>query len=329
MRWPAEARRAALALAALTLISMPLAGGGGWLVWTAAAGGGAPAAFGPGAAIGAGGLVYAVAAACVRPPRLRGAMVAAGLFMLVLLLAFGPEGLANLRAAFGLEGAGAPPFAAGPGAVSAASTGLLVASGHALLVTAAATLAGYYCSRTPFSGRGALFAVLIAVQGFPSMTLLAPQFLLLHRLGLLDAVSGAVLALSALELPFAILFMKSAFDRIAPQLELCALADGAGRVEAFRDVALPLAAPAIAATATLSFILGWGDYVLTRIVFVSQERWTFSMYLHRLADENLGVDYGTLAMLALAYAAPPIVLIVLAARFARRAGPGGLAGLFE
>ncbi len=330
----APGRRAALLwTAALAIISFPVAAGVGWLVWTAAAGDGAPAAPGPGFALGGAGLAFALLVALTPDGRLRAALVLAGTALALGLVALAPQAGGNLAAAvtgdmiagIGQAGAGAAggarAFFPAPSAIDAALTGVLVAAGHAGLVAAAATLAGYVCSRTAFSWRAPLLIGLFAAQAFPTMALLAPQFLALERLGLIDTPAGAILALSALELPFAILFMKAAFDRIPPVLEMSALADGASRIGAFRDAALPLAAPAAAAVSVLAFMVGWGDYVIARVVFLSQERWTFSMYVHRLADESLGVDYGALASLALLYALPPVLFIGLALRAVAR--PGG------
>lgn len=311
-----------LCAAGLMAVSFPLAAGVGWLLWTAAAAQLSPAAPGPGFAIGAVALVCATAVSLTPNRRLRmalwivGALVAAGAFLL------SPYGLQNIASAIG----GGAAFN-GPGAVSAAATGLVVATGHAALVTAAATLAGYVCSRSVFRGQSIFLIGLFVVQAFPTMVLLAPQFFLLHRLSLVDTPAGAILVLSALELPFAILFMKAAFDRTPVEFELSALADGASRAEAFRDAALPLAAPAAVAVAVLSFMVGWGDYVVAQIVFASQENWTFSMYVHRLADENLSVDYGALAALSLVYALPSLFCLALGRHVVMRSG--GWTRLFE
>ena len=317
-----------LCAAGLMVVSFPLAAGVGWLLWTAAAAEISPAAPGPGFAVGGAALVYATVVSLTPNRRLRmalwiaGAAVAAGAFLL------SPQGVQNIISAVsgGAVSSGGAAFN-GPGAVASAITGLIVATGHAALVTLAATLAGYVCSRSAFRGQSIFLISLFAVQAFPTMALLAPQFLLLHQLSLVDAPGGAILVLSALELPFAILFMKAAFDRTPVELELSALADGASRMQAFRDAALPLAAPAAVAVAVLSFMVGWGDYVVAQIVFVSQENWTFSMYVHRLADENLGVDYGALAALSLVYALPSLFCLAIGRHIVMRSG--GWTRLFE
>lgn len=301
--------------AGLAAVSFPLAAGVGWMLWTAAAADISPAAPGPGFAAGGAALVYATAVALTSNRRLRTALWLIGAAAAASAFLLSPHGIENIAAAI----SGGATFN-GPSAMSAAATGLIVASGHAALTTAAATLAGYVCSRSAFRGQSMFLIGLFAVQAFPTMVLLAPQFLLLHQLSLVDAPGGAILVLSALELPFAILFMKAAFDRTPVELELSALADGASRAEAFRDAALPLAAPAAVAVAVLSFMVGWGDYVVAQIVFVSQENWTFSMYVHRLADENLGVDYGALAALSLVYALPSLFCLAIGRHVVMRSG---------
>ena len=64
------------------------------------------------------------------------------------------------------------------------------------------------------------------------------------------------------------LMMRNFFDGVPRPLEEAAWIDGCGVWSGFRLIALPLAAPGLAATGVLCFILSWNDFfyalILTR-----------------------------------------------------------------
>ena len=71
------------------------------------------------------------------------------------------------------------------------------------------------------------------------------------ELGLLDTVAGLALIYLTFNLALVIWMMQTFFDSVPPALEEAAWIDGCGIWEAFFRIALPLAAPGLAATAVL------------------------------------------------------------------------------
>ena len=65
------------------------------------------------------------------------------------------------------------------------------------------------------------------------MTLIIPIFLMMYWIGLLDTLTGVILVIVALELPFAIFVMKGFFDAVPWDIEMSAMTDGASRRQAF------------------------------------------------------------------------------------------------
>ena len=60
--------------------------------------------------------------------------------------------------------------------------------------------------------------------------------------------------------------LKGYFDSIPIDLEEAARIDGCGPVQAFLLVALPLVRPALAVTALLAFLGGWGDFIFASVL---------------------------------------------------------------
>jgi multiple sugar transport system permease protein len=88
------------------------------------------------------------------------------------------------------------------------------------------------------------------------------------HLGLIDSLTGLVVIYLTFNLALVIWMMRNFFDGVPRALEEAAWIDGCGIWSGFRLIALPLAAPGLAATRVLCFILSWNDFfyalILTR-----------------------------------------------------------------
>ncbi|MDQ2762115.1 MAG: carbohydrate ABC transporter permease, partial [Pseudomonadota bacterium] len=93
-----------------------------------------------------------------------------------------------------------------------------------------------------------------------------PFFLAFRFVGLLDTVTGLVIIYLTFNLAMVVWTMRSFFAAIPRALEEAAWIDGAGVWTAFLRVVLPLAAPGLAATGILCFIMSWNDFFFALIL---------------------------------------------------------------
>src|SRR5205823_10563178 len=82
----------------------------------------------------------------------------------------------------------------------------------------------------------------------------------LRRLNLLDSKLGLVAIYSAFTLPFTIWVLTMYFRSLPPEMEEAARVDGCSRFGALRHIALPLAAPGLAAVAAFSFLFSYSEF---------------------------------------------------------------------
>ena len=153
---------------------------------------------------------------------------------------------------------------------------LVLALVQMVLVVVTSTLGGYYLSRFDFPGRGGYLKGLLVLHAFPAMSLIIPIFLLMHWIGLLDTLTGVILVIVALELPFAIFVMKGFFDAVPWDIEMSAMTDGASRRQAFFMVVLPQVKVGMIAVAVFAFLRGWEEYVFVRTLLFEKANWTMS-----------------------------------------------------
>ena len=203
---------------------------------------------------------------------------------------------------------------------------LTIAGAQMALVVIVSTLAGYYISRFAFTGRAQFLQGLLVLHAFPAMTLIIPIFLMMYWIGLQDRITGVILVITALELPFAIFVMKGFFDAVPWEIEMSAMADGASRRQAFLYVVLPQVRIGMLAIAIFAFLRGWEEYVFVRTLLVAKENWTMSLYLFWTITDVMGVDYALVSAVGVFYVLPSVLLYTFTQKYLTQMTIGGIKG---
>jgi arabinogalactan oligomer/maltooligosaccharide transport system permease protein len=191
-------------------------------------------------------------------------------------------------------------------------TGLATLLGLALSTTGA-----YALSRYRFRGRQWTLVFLLSLQAFPGLLALIGYFQLLTFLHLTNSLTGLAIVFSAGTVTFGAWNLRGYFDSIPAELEQAAWVDGATPTQAFLRVALPLAAPALAATALLMFIGMWNEFALSNILLNSNadgSNLTFALGMQGL-QSDYRVPWGYFAAASVTVSAPLMAVFWYAQRF--------------
>jgi inositol-phosphate transport system permease protein len=213
-----------------------------------------------------------------------------------------------------------------PSIWTAFGNSLALALVQTVLVLGVGTLAGYYLSRFQFNGRASFLQALLVLHAFPAMTLIIPIFLLMYWTGLLDTLTGVILVIATIELPFAVFIMKGFFDAVPWDIEMSALVDGASRRQAFVKVVLPQVKVGLLAVGVFAFIRGWEEYVFVRTLLFDKQNWTMSLYIFWVSEDIMGVDYGIVAAVGVFYVVPSILLYLFCQKYLVQMSLGGIKG---
>ncbi len=178
----------------------------------------------------------------------------------------------------------------------------IVGTALTLLLT---SLSAYAFARIDFPLKGLLFGLLITTLVLPSIVFLVPQYKLVGMLGLYDTLPA--FALPGLAGVFGVFFMRQFFLGLPVELEEAAYVDGAGRLRTFLSIALPMAGPALATLAVITFLAFWNDYLWP--VIVCQNNCPLPAGLRLLQRQFTG-DPG-LIMAGAVVASIPVLLIYL------------------
>lgn len=142
-----------------------------------------------------------------------------------------------------------------------------VALGSTLVTVVVSCLAGYSLTRIRYRGRRALATMVLIVYLVPPTLLFIPLYTIVNGLGLANTLWALLVAYPTFTVPFCTWLLMGFFRSIPPDLEDAAMVDGANRVEAFRRVILPLAAPGVLAAGLFAFTLAWNEF-LYALVFI-------------------------------------------------------------
>jgi ABC-type glycerol-3-phosphate transport system permease component len=199
----------------------------------------------------------------------------------------------------------------GEGHVGRALLNSLVVAGFATVICiVVAGMAAYALARLEVPFRRTLLMLILTTQMFPLVVLLIPLFVLMRNADLIGTYQGLVIAYLAFTVPLAIWIMRGFIVTIPEELEQAAMIDGATRVGAMFRVILPIAAPGLVATATLSFIAAWNEFMLALTFMNEEEKKTLPLVLQQFVGRG-DVDWGAVMATSVIYTLPVVIFFLL------------------
>jgi arabinogalactan oligomer/maltooligosaccharide transport system permease protein len=192
--------------------------------------------------------------------------------------------------------------------------------GLATLIGVVFSMTGAYAlSRFRFRGREASLSLLLALQAFPGLLAITAYYYLLQYLNLLNTAPliGLALIYAAGNLVFGTWNIKGYFDTLPIELEQAAMIDGATMRQAFWLITLPLAMPALVASALFMFVGGWNEFALANFVLNANSNGsnlTFILGLYSLQGTYF-TPWGYFAATSVIISIPLMLLFMYARRF--------------
>jgi len=151
-----------------------------------------------------------------------------------------------------------------------------------VLSLAATALMAWGLSRPHLPGRQALFImVLITIVFEPGII---PDYFLMKRMGLLDSYWSVILY-KAVNAWYLIILVRF-FEEVPEELLEAAELDGASPFQAFFQVVLPLAKPALATIALFYLVFRWNEFFRAMIYLNDQGKWPLQVVLRQFVVEG-------------------------------------------
>ncbi|NKY37716.1 carbohydrate ABC transporter permease [Nocardia speluncae] len=200
---------------------------------------------------------------------------------------------------------------------------VIIGSASTAIALVIGVMAAYALARLTFKGRYLVSGVILSASMFPVVVLVTPLFQLFTDIGWIGKYQALILPNISFVLPLTVYILASFFADLPWELEEAARIDGATKLQAFRLVMLPLAAPAVFTTAILAFIAAVNEYLLARVLSGSDTE-PVTVAIARFSGNNPQVEPYASIMAAGTLVTVPLVILVLV--FQRRIISGLTAG---
>jgi putative spermidine/putrescine transport system permease protein len=191
---------------------------------------------------------------------------------------------------------------------------LALTTGIALSVTALSVLisvpAGRALGLHKFRGKALVELIILAPIIVPGIAVALGLQTVFIGLGLNNTVAGVTLVHLIPTLPYMILIMSSVFAAYDPQTEDQARSLGASRAQVFRHITLPAILPGIMVGAMFTFLVSWGQYILTLTIGGGRVQ-TLPLLMFQFATSGRNDITGAIAMI---YILPGVMILILTAR---------------
>ena len=138
----------------------------------------------------------------------------------------------------------------------------LLAGGSTVLALLLGLPAAYSLAFNPGKNTPKVLSWVLSTKMLPAVGALIPLIVIYKRVHLFDTRLGMILLYAAFNLPLVIWMMRSFFADLPKEILEASVVDGAGFLRIMSRIVLPLTAPGLAATALLSLIFSWNEFLL-------------------------------------------------------------------
>ena len=194
---------------------------------------------------------------------------------------------------------------------------LTISLGATVISVLIAVMAAYALSRMRFRGRDSFLNWIFGQRLMPPIAILIPLVTIYKFAGLRDTDNrimgyiGLMLIYALMNLPVAVLLLKSFFDDVPKDVDEAAMIDGATRWQTFYKIVLPMVRGGVAAAAVLCFIFSYTEFLLS--LFLTTDIRTLPVKISTFVTST-GSEWGFITALGTAGIIPSFIFILLVQR---------------
>ncbi len=187
-------------------------------------------------------------------------------------------------------------------------------------------LNGYILSKWRFRGSDLLFTLMLFGMFIPYQSILIPLIRFLQEIGLYGSIPGLILVHVVYGLPFTTLIFRNYFANVPLELVEAARVDGAGLLQIFFQLMLPLSIPAFVVVGIFQFTNIWNEFLFGLTVITNPAQQPITVALNNLSG-SFSIEWNVVMAGAVLAALPTMVIyIVLGKYFVRGIMAGSVKG---
>jgi glucose/mannose transport system permease protein len=173
---------------------------------------------------------------------------------------------------------------------------------------------GYLLSKWKFRGSDVIFTLILFGMFIPYQAILIPLIRALDFIGLYGHWQGLALVHIIYGIPITSLIFRNYFANVPTELVEAARIDGAGLIQTFFQIMLPLSLPAFVVVGIFQFTNIWNDFLFGVTVVFNPADQPVTVALNNL-NGTTSVDWTVVMAAAVLSALPTALVYVLLGRF--------------
>jgi glucose/mannose transport system permease protein len=173
---------------------------------------------------------------------------------------------------------------------------------------------GYLLSKWKFRGSDVIFTLILFGMFIPYQAILIPLIRALDWVGIYGSWKGLVMVHVIYGIPITSLIFRNYFTNVPSELVEAARIDGAGLVQTFFQIMLPLSLPAFVVVGIFQFTNIWNDFLFGVTVVFNPADQPVTVALNNLNGTN-SVDWTVVMAAAVLSALPTALVYICLGRF--------------
>jgi ABC-type glycerol-3-phosphate transport system permease component len=174
----------------------------------------------------------------------------------------------------------------------------------------------YAFSRIQWPGRNVIFVLMLSTMLIPAQALIVPQYVFFNELNWVGSFNPLIIPGFFAGGAAMIFLLRQAMAQIPRELDESAVMDGAGHLQIWWEVVLPLVKAPLATVATFLFVGYWNNLLGPLLYAQSSRLYTLPVYVAQLYNINNPTQpWPTIMAAAVLTTVPLFVVFFFAQRF--------------
>lgn len=172
---------------------------------------------------------------------------------------------------------------------------------------------GFVLTRWRFPGSAIVFPLLLFGMFIPYQAILIPLVQFMNKTGLYGGIPGLTLTHIIYGIPITTLTFRSYYTTVPKEMVEAAKIDGAGLLQTYYHVFLPISIPAFVVVLIWQFTAAWNDFLFA-VVLTSPDNWPITVALNNLAGSQI-IAWNVQMAASLVAAVPTLIVYIFLGRY--------------
>lgn len=179
-----------------------------------------------------------------------------------------------------------------------------------LITLAASSMAGYVLGTKKFKGDGLVKGYFLLAMTIPVQLFLFPLYSAFAKLHFIGNIYAVAFVIAAINMPLAVMLMRTFFISVPIQVEEAARLDGANTIQLLVQVIFPMVSPGFVTVAVIMVLNAWNEYLVSSTFLQGQENFTVTLGYLALNGGAVTFDQGMKMAGALLIIVPILIVFM-------------------